>query len=88
MDLENIITLVLSGLSLILHLAHHIANCPAVMDSETMGDRNVHCLSLIGYYRCESIEVCIGQKNLAPNFGGIFGAIFNANNERSKSTSF
>ena len=26
MDLENIITLVFTGLSLILHLAHHIAN--------------------------------------------------------------
>ena len=30
------------------------------MDSETMGDQNVRCLSLIGCTDCESIEVRIG----------------------------
>ena len=43
------------------------------------------CLGLV-VIDCESIKVRIGWKNLALNFGGIFGAIFQANNERSKST--
>ena len=46
-DLENIITLVFSGLSLILHLAHHIANfrrsCCKSFAAICMFRLNAHC---------------------------------------------
>ena len=57
------------------------------VDSETMGYRNVHCLSLTGCYR---LQVHCGSRWLE-KFGalfweGFFGTIFHVSNERSKST--